>query len=61
MEALSWLIKRAVAGGYPEGWKIGTRGIEGQAVTHLLFADDALIFCKPKGPRNLSTMDSDVV
>ncbi|RVW72345.1 putative mitochondrial protein [Vitis vinifera] len=45
MEALSSILKRALQGGYLEGFMAGGRGGEGVVVSHLLFADDTLVFC----------------
>ena len=46
MEVLSNLINRAVRGGFLSSCRIGGReGVRNQ-VTHLLFADDTLVFCK---------------
>ena len=41
MEALSCLLSRAVEGAFLTGCKIG----EGLVVSHLLYADDTLLFC----------------
>ena len=46
MEVFSSLIHRAAAGGYLSGFSLrGKDGVIGQ-VTHPLFADDILVFCK---------------
>ncbi|RVX09662.1 F-box protein [Vitis vinifera] len=45
MEALSQLLSRARNEGFFSGFKVGGRGREGLIVSHLLFADDTLIFC----------------
>lgn len=45
MEALSCFSKKARDGGSVSGFKVGGRGQEGEEVSHLLFADDTLIFC----------------
>ncbi|RVW43975.1 putative mitochondrial protein [Vitis vinifera] len=45
MEALSSLINRAVRGGFLSDCRIGGREGVGTQVTHLLFADDTLVFC----------------
>lgn len=47
MEALSWMLRRAVEGGYIKGWNVGNRGEMTKKISHLLFADDILIFCRP--------------
>ncbi|RVW26396.1 Transposon TX1 uncharacterized 149 kDa protein [Vitis vinifera] len=44
MEALSQLLSRARNEGFFSGFKVGGRGREGLIVSHLLFADDTLIF-----------------
>ena len=44
MEALSCLLKRAVCGGFLSAYLVQGRGGEGVKVSHLLFADDTLIF-----------------
>ena len=46
MEVFSSLINRVATGGYLSGFLLrGSDGVIGQ-VTHLLFADDTLVFCK---------------
>ena len=45
MEALSQLLSSARNGGFISGFKVGGKGREGLIVSHLLFADDTLIFC----------------
>ena len=47
MEALSCLLKRAKEGGYFSGWQLSGRGSAGVEITHLLFANDTLVFCEP--------------
>ena len=46
MEALSCLLRRAREGDFLTGLKVNGRGGEGLEVTHLLFADDILVFCE---------------
>ncbi|KAJ9707156.1 hypothetical protein PVL29_002241 [Vitis rotundifolia] len=46
MEALSRLIHRAVRGGFLSGCRIKGRSGDGAEVSHLLFADDTLVFCE---------------
>ena len=45
MEALSQLLSSVRNGGFISGFKVGGRGREWLIVSHLLFADDTLIFC----------------
>ena len=47
MEALSCLLKRAREGGFLSGWQLSGKGGAGVEITHLLFADDTLVFCEP--------------
>ena len=46
MEALSCLLGRAREDGFLTSFKVNGRGGEGLEVTHLLFADDTLVFCE---------------
>ncbi|RVW28979.1 LINE-1 reverse transcriptase-like [Vitis vinifera] len=43
--AFSSLLRKAVAGGFVSACKARSRGGEGVNVSHLLFADDTLVFC----------------
>ena len=45
MEALSCLLARAVEGGFLLGCNIGERSGGGLVVSHLLYADNTLLFC----------------
>jgi hypothetical protein len=51
MEALSRLMDSAVRGGYLSGFKVGTSEGVDVMVTHLLFADDTLMFCDAAPPQ----------
>ena len=44
MEALSCLLRRVREGGYLFGFKVFGRNGEGLEVSHLLLADDTLVF-----------------
>ena len=46
MEALSQLMDRAVAGGSFSGFLVGNQAGSEVRVTHLLFANDTLLFCE---------------
>ena len=46
MEALSSLIKHAVEGNYLSGSRFADRRGEELVISHLLYADDTLLFCK---------------
>ncbi|XP_059599050.1 uncharacterized protein LOC132255193 [Vitis vinifera] len=48
MEVLSTLIRRVGEGGFISGCRLRGRGGEELAVSHLLFADDTLIFCEAR-------------
>ena len=45
MEALSSILKRALQGGFLEGFMAGGRGGESVVVSHILFVDGTLVFC----------------
>ena len=46
MEAFSCLLRRAISGGFLSGWRARGRSEEGILISHLLFADDMLVFCE---------------
>ena len=46
MEVFSALLKRAIEGGFLSGCRVKVRGEEGVLISHLLFVDDTLVFCK---------------
>ena len=46
MEAFSSLISRAEEKGFIKGFKVMGRRGEGVSISHLLFADDTLLFCE---------------
>ena len=46
MEVFSCLLRRAISGGFLSGWRVRGRGGEGILISHLLFADDILVFCE---------------
>ena len=46
MEVFSCLLRRTISRGFLSGWRVrGQRG-EGILISHLLFADDTLVFCE---------------
>ena len=47
MEVFSASIKRAVEGDFLSGCRVKGRSEEGILISHLLFANDTLVFCKP--------------
>ena len=51
MEAFSSLISRAEDKGFIRGFKVMGRCGEGVSVSHLLFADDTLLFCEDNRDR----------
>uniref|UniRef100_A0A2N9G3B1 Reverse transcriptase zinc-binding domain-containing protein n=1 Tax=Fagus sylvatica TaxID=28930 RepID=A0A2N9G3B1_FAGSY len=46
MEALSRMLDRAIDGGFLSGFQVGSEEANHLMVSHLLFADDTLIFCE---------------
>ena len=46
MEALSCLINRAVEGNYLSGGRVADGRGEDLSISHLLYADDMLVFCE---------------
>ena len=46
MEVFSSLLKRVVDGGFMSGCRVKSRSEEGVIISHLLFVDDTLVFCK---------------
>ena len=46
MEVFSSFLKRVVDGGFMSGCKVKGRNGEGVQISHLLFADDTLVFCQ---------------
>ena len=47
MEALSKLVNKACEVGLLEGFHVGNSQSHGLLVSHLLFADNILVFCEP--------------
>ena len=45
MEVFSNLVDKAASGGFLTGFNIANRQGEEEQITHLLFADDTLVFC----------------
>ena len=46
MEVFSCLLRRAISGGYLSSWRVRDRSGERILISHLLFADDTLVFCE---------------
>lgn len=45
MEALSLLLDKAIGGGYLSGFSFKRKNSKEEVISHLLFADDTLVFC----------------
>ena len=45
MEVFSILVDKAASGGFLSGFKLANRDGEELQITHLLYADDTLVFC----------------
>ena len=48
MEVLSCLLKRAVEGNFISGCRLGNREGGEMVISHLLYADDTIVFCEAK-------------
>ena len=48
MEVLSCLLKRAVEGNFISGCRLGNKEVGEMVISHLLYADDTIIFCEAK-------------
>ena len=46
MEVFSCFLRRTISGGFLSGWRVRGRSGEGVQISHLLFADDTLVFCE---------------
>ena len=46
MEVFSCLLRRAISGSYLSSWRVRDRSGERILISHLLFADDTLVFCE---------------
>lgn len=46
MEAFNRIMDASVSGGFIRGFRVGRAGLAEVVVSHLLFADDTLIFCE---------------
>ena len=45
MEVLSWMMKKAVGGGLLKGFQVGRSKESAVCISHLLYADDTILFC----------------
>ena len=57
---LSLLLDKTMEGGFISGCTMGGREEEGMVISHLIYADDTLLFCQPK-PDQLVFVRWDVV
>ena len=46
MKVFSCLLGKTISGGFLSGWRVRGRSGEGILISHLLFADDKLVFCE---------------
>ena len=45
MEVLNWILKKIKEGGLIQGFHVGPINTTGICISHLLFADDTILFC----------------
>ena len=55
MEVLSRIMKKIEEGGFFQGFHVGPINSTGIRVSHLLFADDTILFCDASREQILST------
>ena len=46
MLVFSYLLRRAISGGYLSSWQVRDKSSDGIPISHLLFACDTLVFCE---------------
>ena len=54
MEVLSWILKKTEEGGLLRGFHVGLVNTIGIRISHLLFADDTILFCDASREQLLS-------
>ena len=54
MEVLSWILKKTEEGGLLRGFHVGLVNTTGIRISHLLFADDTILFCDASREQLLS-------
>ena len=54
MEVLSRMMKKTEEGGFIQGFHVGSINSTGICVSHLLFADDTILFCDASREQILS-------
>ena len=59
MEVLSRLLKRTEVGGFLRGFQVDSHSQGGMHISHLLFVDDAILFCDAMKEQLLGNSDGD--
>ena len=54
MEVLSWILTKTEEGGLLRGFHVGLVNTIGIRISHLLFADDTILFCDASREQLLS-------
>ena len=54
MEVLSWILKKTKEGGLLQGFYVRPVNTTGIRISHLLFADDTILFCDTSRAQLLS-------